>query len=118
MVSGEGEACLHAGSGYDGVRDPRRRVGCYRDFGYFGVPTTLARALGRNRQQHKRLIADEGGQATVEYVVVLAGVLCVVVGLGALFNAFESGLVVRHAVSSASHHVVAGSGWLLDVFAY
>lgn len=50
--------------------------------------------------------------------MVLAGILCVVAGLGALGNAFESGLVLEHVLAAASHHVQGSAGGLLDVFAY
>lgn len=58
------------------------------------------------------------GQSTVEYAVVLVAVLCVVVALGALWRALETGLFVEHALASASHHVRACAGWVADVFAY
>ena len=50
---------------------------------------------------------------------MLAGLLCVVIGLGALSNAFSDGLFVRHALASASHHVQAAAlGSVGDVFSY
>ena len=118
LVQRSGQAFLRARSGNDGVRDPRWGFGRYRDFGDLGVSPSSARALGCDCEQHQFLVMSECGQAMVEYVVVLAGVLCVIAGLGAFFNAFESGLVVRHAVSSASHHLGSGAGWVLDMFAY
>lgn len=63
-------------------------------------------------------MSDDAGQATVEYAVVLAGLLCVVAGLAALQDAFGSGLVTEHALAAASHHVEGSVGGLLDVFAY
>lgn len=45
------------------------------------------------------------GQSTVEYVVVFAGFLAMVIGLGVVANFLESGLVVQHALQSASHHI-------------
>ena len=59
------------------------------------------------------------GQSTVEYVVVLAALLAVVVGLGALVHLFSNGTVANHAVFSASHHVGGDSlGAVLDVFTF
>lgn len=45
-----------------------------------------------------------GGQSSVEYVIVFAAFLAMVIGLGALANLLESGLVLEHALQSASHH--------------
>lgn len=112
------EACVLARSGNDGIRHPGRRFGGYRHFGHFGFPSQAAGALGRNSERDQRFVADDSGQATVEYVVILAGVLCVLAGLGALGNAFESGLVMEHILAAASHHVQGSAGGLLDVFAY
>ena len=56
--------------------------------------------------------AEERGQSTVEYAMVLAASLAVVVGLGMLWGAVDGGMFVQHAVASASHNIqgMAGSG--------
>lgn len=48
---------------------------------------------------------DEAGQSTVEFAVVAAAFLAVVLGLGALWRVASGGLFVDHAVTCASHHV-------------
>lgn len=66
-----------------------------------------------------RKAKEYAGQSTVEYVVVLAALLAVVVGLGALVHLFSDGTVTNHAVFSASHHVGGDSlGAVLDVFTF
>lgn len=60
----------------------------------------------------------ESGQSTVEFAVVTAAVLAVVIGLGALWRAFESGMFVEHALAAASHHVQGAIGALVDVFMF
>lgn len=61
----------------------------------------------------------EYGQSTVEYAIILAAFLAVVLGLGALWHLFDTGLVVDHALQSASHHLQQVSeGALIDVFLY
>ena len=59
------------------------------------------------------------GQSSVEYAIVFAAFLAVVIGLGAMANLFESGLILEHALQSASHHLkdVASSAWV-DIFLY
>lgn len=57
-------------------------------------------------------------QSTVEYAVVVAALLCIVIGLGALFRVLESGLIVEHAVTAASHAVFTIVGGAADVFSY
>lgn len=120
VVRHASEISLLARAGDDGVRHFGGRAGGHRHLGHIGVSAKASGALGRYRQRDKRFIGDWtcSGQATVEYVVVLAGLLCVIAGLGALLDAFDSGLVVRHALAAASHHAWQGSGWLLDALAF
>lgn len=47
-----------------------------------------------------------------------ATILAVIVGLGALWRAFEGGMFVEHAIASASHHVQGALGAVADVFMY
>ena len=47
----------------------------------------------------------ERGQSTVEFAVVTAAFLAVMLGLGALWRGVSGGLFVEHALSTASHHV-------------
>ena len=55
----------------------------------------------------------------MEYAVVLAGVLCMAVALGALAKVMGEGLLVEHALMSASHHLqLAVLGTVADVFAF
>lgn len=66
-----------------------------------------------------RLLKGCSGQATVEFAVVMAGVLAVVLACGLLWRAFDRGLFVEHALLSASHHVASGSaGSAIDVFSF
>lgn len=86
---------------------------------------TLVRRIDRGRaaDAHFRrvlmgLASDERGQSTVEYAVVMAASLAVVVALGLLWNAVDDGLFVQHAVASASHNVQGAFGGVADVFCY
>lgn len=84
--------------------------------------------MGRHRRRDQRVVADgayaralrdERGQGTVEFALVAAAFLAVVVACGALWQVLERGLFVDHAVTSASHHVqMAAPGSLADVFLY
>lgn len=74
--------------------------------------------MGCHRQRHQRLVADDAGQGTVEYAVVTAALLSVVVAMGALWRLFSSGLVVTHALGAASHHLQGALGWVVDIFSY
>ncbi|TGY74159.1 hypothetical protein E5332_03430 [Enterorhabdus sp. NM05_H27] len=60
----------------------------------------------------------ETGQGTVEYAVVTAGVVCVIVALGALWRILSAGIVVNHALMAASHHLEGALGWAFDIFSY
>lgn len=62
---------------------------------------------------------DKAGQGTVEFALVGAAFLSLVVALALLWRALESGLFVEHAVISASHHVRSVmEGVLGDAFLY
>ena len=62
---------------------------------------------------------DERGQATVEYAIVFAGFLALIVGLGALWRMLGDGVLVEHAIAVASHHVQAVAPVVLvDVLMY
>lgn len=74
--------------------------------------------MERHRLWHQRLVGDCRGQASVEYAVVLAAFLAVVVGMGLLMRAFGDGLFVEHGLAAASHHIQASAGWMSDVLGY
>lgn len=59
------------------------------------------------------------GQSSVEYAIVFAAFLAVVIGLGAMADLLGSGLILDHALQSASHHLkdVASAAWS-DIFLY
>ena len=62
---------------------------------------------------------DEEGQGTLEYALVLFAFLSIVAGLGAMWHAFDAGLLVQHALQSASHNVSSvAPGAFADVFMY
>lgn len=59
------------------------------------------------------------GQSTVEFAIVFAAFLCIVIGMGALWRLSDGGALLQHALQSASHHLVASSlGAWGDVLAY
>ena len=65
------------------------------------------------------VIRNTDGQSTLEFALVGAGFLSIVVALGILWRSLESGLFVEHALASASHHVsMAFIGVMGDVFLY
>lgn len=65
----------------------------------------------------RRQAAD--GQSTVEFALVTAALLVVVLVSALLWRQLEEGLFVEHALSSASHHVeLAAPGTIADVFLY
>ena len=55
----------------------------------------------------------------MEFALVTAGLLAVIVACGALWRSFEGGLFVEHALMAASHHVQAvAPGAVADVFVF
>ena len=62
-------------------------------------------------------LRSEGGQSTVEYAVIFAGFLSLVLAFGSLWHVLDGGVLVAHALASASHHVRGVfSGVLADAF--
>ena len=61
---------------------------------------------------------QERGQSSVEFALVFAAVLCVIVGLGSLWHLGDNGTIVDHAASAASHHVQGDATSVADVFSY
>ena len=62
--------------------------------------------------------SDLPGQSTVEFALVTAALLCVVVGLSAFWRLAGQGVLVEHAVAAASHHVAGAASAVADVFAF
>ena len=58
------------------------------------------------------------GQATVEFAIVLFAFMAIAAGLAALWHGLEDGMLVRHALTSASHHLAGAVGAWADVLAY
>lgn len=59
------------------------------------------------------------GQTTVEFAIILFGFLSVIFALGLLWRANQAGLLVDHALQSASHHIQSvAPGGMADVFLY
>jgi len=113
---------VERGPRHDGVRDPRGRAGGHSHFGNLGFPPPFARALGCHRQRHNELIGPSwwrSGQSTVEFAVVTAGFLAMVVALSAMWRVLGGGLFVEHAVAVASHHLQAvAPTTIVDIFLY
>ncbi|MCL1797826.1 MAG: hypothetical protein FWG24_05910 [Eggerthellaceae bacterium] len=64
-------------------------------------------------------LQDSQGQGTVEFAVVCAAFVSLVVALSVLWHALQSGLFVEHALASASHHLQSVSAGVVgDVFLY
>lgn len=58
------------------------------------------------------------GQSTVEFAVVTAVLLCVVIGLSAFWRLAGQGVIAEHATKAASHHVEGSASAVADVFSY
>ncbi len=59
------------------------------------------------------------GQGSVEYALVLFAFLGVLAGLGLLGDLLDAGVLLEHALQSASHHISsAAPGAFSDVFMY
>lgn len=67
----------------------------------------------------RRIARSRGGQGTVEYALVVFAFLGLLGGLGAMWHLLDAGMLVQHALQSASHHISAvAPGAFADVFMY
>ena len=114
----EGEAFMLKRSGNHRVRHLGRGSRGDSHFGHHGLQTQIAGTVDGYCRRHQQLVANERGQATVEYVAVLAAFSCVAWGLGALWRLFEQGVVLDRALLAASHHVCATAMGLVDAFVF
>ena len=65
----------------------------------------------------KKILSAKDGQSTVEFAIVTAALLVVVIALGLFWSLGDDGIFVDHAQSSASHHLEdAAVGIVGDVF--
>ncbi|RFT81072.1 hypothetical protein [Adlercreutzia equolifaciens] len=74
--------------------------------------------MGRHRLGNKQPLGNERGQGTVEYAIVAAAFLCVIVAGAALWRALSQGLFVDHGLASASHHLAGAATWIADVLVF
>lgn len=59
----------------------------------------------------------EKGQGTIEFAVVTTSLLIIVIALGLFWRLGDTGMLVNHALSSASHHLKeAAMGIVGDLF--
>ena len=89
----------------------------------FRMASTVCRLLPQTKCRLLRLpqaaACDDRGQGTVEFAIVTAALLAALVAGATAFHVFENGLLVNHAVYSASHHVQGDAvGAFADVFSY
>lgn len=74
--------------------------------------------MGRHQIKFANVVRACRGQSTVEFAVVTAAFMAMVVTAGVLWRALSQGLFVDHALASASHHVEGVLGWVVDIFSY
>lgn len=48
---------------------------------------------------------NESGQASVEYAVVLAGMLALIIAFGVLHAFLENGQIIEHTLANSSHAI-------------
>ena len=65
------------------------------------------------------MIPGESGQATVEFAIVTFAFIAATAALALIWHAFDSGLVVNHAIAVASHHIqLVAAATVADIFLF
>ena len=80
-------------------------------------PTESMGCRGTKTSGNRRIVACSKGQSTVEWAIVMAALIAVVIGLGCLWRLGDSGAFVQHALLSAPNHVSASAGAWCDALA-
>ena len=90
---------------------------CHRWFSRKNIFT-----LGNNLRRYKSIVrksAKNEGQSTVEFAIVAAAFIAITIALGALWQFFNGGSLVDHAVANASHHISDVLSFAVnDIFLY
>lgn len=132
---GNDTSCAYAKGHEIGVRARNNRV-CHlsrrtcgdRYHSNHGVQAEDPRTLGCHRQWDQQSMKKsqvfsrrigKSGQSTVEFAIITAGLLALIVGLGAFWRALDSGLFIEHALAAASHHFLdVPAAFLADIFRF
>lgn len=65
----------------------------------------------------KKFSKESNGQSTVEFAIVVAAMLTIVIAIAAMWKLGDRGMLIDHTLSSASHHLKdACAGIVGDVF--
>lgn len=102
-----------------------------RHYCHCGISSEARRALGCHCHQHGHALevlkpqgvlgagGNHSGQSTVEFAVITGALVAILAGLGALWHGLEGGLLVSHALASASHHLSqVPLPFVADIFRY
>lgn len=113
---------LGARPGHDGIRHSRGCSRGHRDSGNHDFPAETRRAVERDCGGDKRPIrraSGQEGQSTVEFAVVMAAFIVLVVALSVFWHMLSDGVVVEHALGSASHHLASvHAPFIVDILRY
>lgn len=122
------------------IRNSCRRPSCRRHTGHHNFQAKNRRAVERDYHRHTRSLkefflrgkkadiwfknalrgkANEvTGQSSVEYALIGATFIAIVIGLGAMSNLLTDGVLVSHAAGAASHVIENAIGGATDVFSF
>lgn len=109
-------------AGYDRIRHSCWRACCDRYHRDNALQTKAPRIMECHSRRDKWSLstrAGKCGQSTVEFAIITAGLLALVIALGTLWHALDQGLLVEHALSAASHHLIdVPAAFIADIFRY
>lgn len=97
------QASVRKRSGNHGICDLGRSSCGHCDHSHNCLQAQIRRIVERDLDRDQQPLG-ESGQATAEFAIVFALMLSIIVALGALMNVLGEGVLVEHAVSSASHN--------------
>lgn len=65
----------------------------------------------------KSIFINKNGQSSLEFAVITAAMLLIILTIGMLWKLSDQGIFVEHAIHSASHHISdAAAGIVGDLF--
>lgn len=104
------------------IRYFSRCTGRHCNYCNHAVSSKTRRAVECHRRRYQwfvRQLHAEDGQSSVEFALITAGFLALIVTLGLLWHVFSDGLATQHVLSAASHHLKGiPAPNIADIFRY
>ncbi|MDO4842724.1 MAG: hypothetical protein Q3982_08635 [Phoenicibacter congonensis] len=95
-----------------------RRKAESRSRRFLNLQMLKKRFLRRKVEPLPRKLESQAGQSTVEFAIVAAILIVVVVAFIAIFHRLDDGTFLQHAQTASSHNITSSVSGAIDAFSY